>query len=157
MSGKRHWSDLMNDAKAVIEAFCAGLGIKSGADTEGLYSFSVDAGEFAIHDLSEEGLLLLTADLGHVPSGNTAGLFRLMLEAQHNFRETAGAVFSIDGERDCFTLSRAIPCAALDGDVLFREVERFVNLLEVWTHVIRSYEGHKDSAEPPMDLYGIKV
>ena len=148
----------MNDAKAVIEAFCAGLGIKSGADTEGLYSFSVDAGEFAIHDLSEEGLLLLTADLGHVPSGNAAGLFRLMLEAQHNFRETAGAVFSIDGERDCFTLSRAIPCAALDGDVLFREVERFVNLLEVWTHVIRSYEeGHKDSAEPPMDLYGIKV
>ena len=147
----------MNDAKAVIEAFCVGLGIKSGADTEGLYSFAVDAGEFAIHNLSEEGLLLLTADLGHVPLGNAAGLFRLMLEAQHNFRETAGAVFSIDGERDCFTLSRAIPCATLDGDVLFHEVERFVNLLEVWTHVIRSYEGHKDSAEPPMDLYGIKV
>jgi hypothetical protein len=147
----------MNDAKAVIESFCAGLGIKSGADTEGLYSFSVDAGEFAIHDLSEEGLLLLMADLGHVPPGNAAGFFRLMLEAQHNFRETAGAVFSIDGERDCFTLSRAIPCATVDENVLFREVERFVNLLEVWTHVIRSYEGHKDSAEPPMDLYGIKV
>ena len=147
----------MNDAKAVIEAFCAGLGIKSGADTEGLYSFSVDAGEFAIHDLSEEGLLLLTADLGHVPPGNAAGLFRLMLEAQHNFRETAGAVFSIDAERDCFMLSRTIPCATLDENVLFREVERFANLLEVWTRVIRSYEGYKDSTEPPMDLYGIKV
>ena len=147
----------MIDAKAIIEAFCDRLGIKSGADTEGLYSFSADAGEFAIHNLSEEGLLLLTADLGQVPPGNAAGLFRLMLEAQHNFRETAGAVFSIDGERDCFTLSRAIPGAALDEEVLFREVERFVNQLEVWTHVIRSYEGHKDSAEPPMDLYGIKV
>ena len=147
----------MNDAKAVIEAFCASLGIKSGADTEGLYSFSVDAGEFAIHNLSEEGLLLLTADLGQVPPGNAAGLFRLMLEAQHNFRETAGATFAIDGERDCLTLSRVVPYATLDEDVLFREVERFVNLFEVWMHIIRNYEGRKESDEPPMDLYGIKV
>ena len=47
----------MNDAKAVIEAFCSGLGIKSGADTEGLYSFSVDAGEFAIHNLSDKDIV----------------------------------------------------------------------------------------------------
>ena len=147
----------MNDAKAVVEAFCRGLGIKSGADAEGVYSFSVDVGEFAVHDLSEEGHLLLTADLGQVPPGNAAGLFRLMLEAQHNFRETAGAVFSIDDERGRFTLSRVISCATLDEDVLFREVERFVNLFEVWVHIIRSYEGHNDSTETPMDLYGIKV
>jgi uncharacterized protein (DUF3820 family) len=147
----------MNDTKAIIEAFCERLGIKSGADAEGVYSFSVDAGEFAIHDLPEEGLLLVTADLGHVPPGDAGNLFRLMLEAQHNFRATAGATFSIDGERDCFTLARVIPSATLDEDVLFREVERFVNLFEAWTHIIRNYEGHKEVNEKPIDLYGIKV
>ena len=147
----------MIDAKAIIEAFCERLGVKSGADTEGVYSFSVDAGGFAIHDLPEEGLLLLTADLGQVPPDNAGSLFRLMLEAQHGFRETAGATFSIDGERDCFTLGRVVPYATLDEDVLFREVERFVNLLEAWTHIIRNYEGHKESSETPIAHYGIKV
>ena len=147
----------MIDVKAIIEAFCERLGVKSEADTEGVYSFSVDADGFAIHDLPEEGLLLLAADLGHVPPANAGSLFRLMLEAQHSFRETAGATFAIDGERDCLTLSRVVPYATLDEDVLFREVERFVNLFEVWTHIIRNYEGNKESDETPMDLYGIKV
>ena len=147
----------MIDAKAIIEAFCERLGVKSGADAEGVYSFSVDAGGFAIHDLPKEGLLLLTADLGHVPPANAGSLFRLMLEAQHSFRETAGATFAIDGERDCLTLSRVVPYATLDEDVLFREVERFVNLFEAWTHIILNYEGNKESDETPMDLYGIKV
>ena len=147
----------MIDAKATIEAFCERLGIRSGADTEGVYSFAVDAGEFAVRDLSEEGILLLAADLGQVPSRNAEGFFRLMLEAQHNFRETAGATFSIDGERDCLVLSRVIPCATLDEDVLFHEVERFVNLFEAWMHIIRNYEGHKESDEAPVGLYGIKV
>ena len=77
--------------------------------------------------------------------------------AQHNFRATVGATFSIDGERDCLTLSRVVLYATLDEDVLFREVERFVNLFEVWTHIISNYEGRKESDEPPIDLYGIKV
>ena len=147
----------MIGAKDIVKDFCERLGIKSEADAEGVFSFSADAGEFAIHDLSEEGILLLTGDLGQVPPNHAEGLFRLMLEAQHNFRETAGTTFSIDGERDCFTLSRVIACATLDEDVLFREVERFVNLFEVWTHIIRNYEGNKESDETPMDLYGIKV
>ena len=147
----------MTGAKAVVEAFCERLGIESGADTEGVYSFSSDAGEFAIHDLEEEGLLLLTGDLGPVPPDNAEGLFRLMLEAQHNFRETAGATFSIDGERDCLALSRAVPCAALDEEALFREAERFVNLLEAWTHIIRNYDGRKEPDGTPMDFYGMKV
>ena len=147
----------MTDAKAIIRAFCERLGVESGADAEGVYSFSVDAGGFAIHDLPEEGLLLLTADLGQVPPDNAGSLFRLMLEAQHSFRETAGATFSIDGERDCLTLSRVVPYATLDEDVLFREVERFVNHLEVWAHIIRNYEGCKESNETSIGLDIIKV
>ena len=95
--------------------------------------------------------------MGQVPPDNAGSLFLLMLEAQHGFRETAGATFSIDGERDCLTLSRVVPYATLDEDVLFREVERFVNLFEAWMHIIRNYEGNKESDETPMDLYGIKV
>ena len=147
----------MIDAKAIIEAFCKRLGIKSEADTEGVFSFSDDAGEFAIHDLSEEGILLLTGDLGRVPPNHAEGLFRLMLEAQHNFRETAGTTFSIDGERDRFMLSRVIACATLDEDVLYHEVERFVNLLEAWAIIIRNYEGYKGANETSIYRDSIRV
>lgn len=92
-----------------------------------------------------------------MPPDNAGSLFRLMLEAQHGFRETAGATFSIDGERDCLTLRRVVPYATLDEDVLSREVERFVNLFEAWMHIIRNYEGRKGSGETPIDFYGIKV
>ena len=147
----------MIDAKVIVKAFCERLGIEAGADTEGVYSFSVDDVEFAIHDLSEEELVLLTGDLSPVPPNDVEGLFRLMLEAQHNFQGTAGAMFSIDSERDCFVLSRVIPYVALDEDMLFSEVERFVNHLEAWTHIIRNYEGCEEPDESLPDSYSIKV
>ena len=147
----------MIDAKAIIKAFCERLGIDSEADAEGVFSFSADTVEFAIHDLAQEGVVLLTGDLGLVPMVNAEGLFRLMLEAQHNFSETAGATFSIDSKRDCFTLSRVVPYAVLDEEVLFCEVERFVNHLEAWTHIIRNYEGCEEPDESLPDSYSIKV
>jgi hypothetical protein len=90
-----------------------------------------------------------------------------MLEAQHCFRETEGAVFSIDRERDRLTLNRMLACAALDDEAFFNEVERFVNQLEAWTNIIRDYNGQKeedkgqhDDVETPesaLDIYHMMV
>ena len=132
----------MKDVKALINAFCERLGIQSEANDEGIYAFAVDAFEFAIYDLSEQCRVALVGDLGAMPEVNPEGLFRLMLEAQHCFRETEGAVFSIDRERDRLTLNRLLSSAELDDEAFFSEVERFVNQLEVWAHIIRDYNGH---------------
>jgi hypothetical protein len=133
----------MMDVKTLIKAFCERLGIQSEANAEGVYAFEVDALEFAIHDLSEQRRVALVGDLGAVPSENPEGLFRLMLEAQHCFRDTEGAVFSIDRERDRLTLNRILFCTELDDETFFNEVERFVNQLEAWAHIIRDYNGQK--------------
>ena len=134
----------MIDVKTLIKAFCERLGIQSEANAEGVYAFEVDALEFAVHDLSEQRRVALVGDLGAVPSVNPEGLFRLMLEAQHCFRETEGAVFSIDGESDRLTLNRILPCAELDDETFFNEVESFVNQLETWVHIIRDYNGQTE-------------
>jgi hypothetical protein len=134
----------MIDVKTLIKAFCERLGIQSEANAEGVYAFEVDALEFAVHDLSEQRRVALVGDLGMIPKGHPEGLFRLMLEAQHCFRDTEGAVFSIDGERDCLTLNRLLSSAELDDETFFNEVERFVNQLEVWAHIIRDYNGQKE-------------
>lgn len=157
----------MMDVKALIKAFCERLGIQSEANDEGVYAFAVDAFEFAIHDLSEQHRVALVGDLGAMPSVNPEGLFRLMLEAQHCFRETEGAVFSIDRERDRLTLNRMLACAELDDEAFFNEVERFVNQLEAWTNIIRDYNGQKeedkgqhDDVETPesaLDIYHMMV
>ena len=157
----------MIDVKTLIKAFCERLGIQSEANTEGVYAFEVDAFEFAVHDLSEQRRVALVGDLGAVPSVNSEGLFRLMLEAQHCFRETEGAVFSIDRERDRLTLNRMLFCAELDDETFFNEVERFVNQLEAWAHIIRDYNGQKvedkgqqDEIETPesaFEIYHMKV
>ena len=153
----------MIDVKTLIKAFCERLGIQSEANTEGIYAFEVDAFEFAVYDLSEQRRVALVGDLGAVPSVNSEGLFRLMLEAQHCFRETEGAVFSIDGERDRLTLSRMLSCAELDNETFFSEVERFVNQIEVWARIIRDYngqtgrdkdqQGDAETGEPALDIY----
>ena len=153
----------MTDVKELINAFCERLGIKSEANAEGVYAFEEDALEFAVHDLSEQRRVALVGDLGAVPSVNPEGLFRLMLEAQHCFRDTEGAVFSIDRERERLTLNRMLSSAELDDDTFFSEVERFVNQIEVWTRIIRDYNGQKvednvqqDDAETPesaLDIY----
>lgn len=150
----------MMEVKELINAFCERLGIQSEANAEGIYAFEVDTFEFAIHDLSEQGRIALTGDLGMVPSENPEGLFRLMLEAQHCFRETEGATFSIDGERDSLSLCRMIPCAELNDEVLFNEVERFVNQLEAWMRIIRDYKGQKEAPEAQetaLDVYHMMV
>lgn len=150
----------MMDVKEIIKAFCERLGIQSEANAEGVYAFEVDTFEFAIHDLSERGRIALVGELGMVPSENPAGLFRLMLEAQHCFRETEGATFSIDGERDCLSLCRMMPCAELDNETFFNEVEHFVNQLEAWTRILRDYNGQKEVSEMPetaLDVYHMMV
>ena len=147
----------MIDVKAIIKAFCERLGVKSEAEADGVFSFSVDSVEFAIHDFSEDGIVVLMGELGSVPMGNIDGLYRLMLEAQHTLSETGGSTFSIDSQRDLFMLSRTMAAATLDEDILFSEVERFVNHLEIWTNIIRNYEGQKETHEPSLDVYGIKV
>lgn len=153
----------MIDVKTLIKTFCERLGIQSEANAEGVYAFEVDALEFAVHDLSEQRRVALVGDLGMIPEKHPEGLFRLMLEAQHCFRETEGAIFSIDGERNRLTLNRLLPSAELDDEAFFNEVERFVNQLEAWTRIIRDYNGQKvedkgqqDEVETPesaLDIY----
>ena len=153
----------MTDVKELINAFCKRLGIQSKANAEGVYTFEVDALEFAVYDLSEQRRVALVGDLGMIPKGHPEGLFRLMLEAQHCFRDTEGAIFSVDGERDRLTLSRLLSSAELDDETFFNEVERFVNQLEAWAHIIRDYNGQKvedkgqqDEIEAPesaLDIY----
>lgn len=153
----------MTDVKELINAFCERLGIQSEANAEGVYAFEVDALEFAVHDLSEQRRVALVGDLGLIPEKHPEGLFRLMLEAQHCFRETEGAIFSIDGERNRLTLNRMLSCAELDDETFFNEVERFVNQLEAWTRIIRDYNGQKvedkrqqdeiEASESAFDIY----
>jgi len=137
----------MIDVKTLIKAFCERLGIQFEANAEGIYAFEVDALEFAVHDLSEQRRVALVGDLGMIPDAHREGLFRLMLEAQHCFREMEGSVFSIDGERDRLTLNRMLFCAELDDETFFNEVERFVNQLEAWTRIIRDYNGKTERDE----------
>ena len=150
----------MIDVKTLIKAFCERLGIQSEANAEGVYTFEVDALEFAVYDLSEQRRVALVGDLGMIPDAHREGLFRLMLEAQHGFRETKGATFSIDRERERLSLCQVLSCAELDNDVFFKEVEHFVNQLEAWTQIIRDYEGKKESVEissDALDLYQMMV
>ena len=140
----------MIDVKTLIKNFCERLGIQSEANAEGVYAFEADTFEFAVHDLSKQRRVALVGDLGMIPQKRPEGLFRLMLEAQHCFQETEGAVFSIDRERDRLTLNRMLSCAELDEETFFGEVERFVNQLEIWTRIISDYNGQieRDKDQP---------
>ena len=129
------------DASEIIGALGAKLGIGLEFDDGDVCSFEADGMIVTIHNLREIDTIAITGDLGEPPPWNLETLYRSMLEANYLFKDTSGATISFNPETGRFALCRTLPCKALDDDVFFAAVERFVNTLEIWARIVKNYRG----------------
>jgi hypothetical protein len=104
------------DSFNLIEKFGERLGMALEHDPNGSYNFEIDGRAFSIHDIDECGRIVLSGDLGHPPPECREKLCVALLEAQHLFKNTAGATFSIDPETGNFSLCKTLVPAVLDTD-----------------------------------------
>lgn len=117
------------------------------ANDDGIYSFNVDEHVFTIHDLDACDRIVLAGDLGVPPPENKERLYKTILEAQHLFKASAGATFSIDPETGNFTLCKSLMSAVLDDEGFFSEAESFLNTLHTWADIIRDYRAEASKPE----------
>ena len=126
------------DTQELISRFGEKIGISLSLE-DGACAFEADGSLITINDLPEVGVIALSGDLGEPPPERLEALYRTLLEANHLFRETAGATISLDPEAGRFALCKSLPAALLDQDSFFSEVERFVNAVESWSRLIRDF------------------
>ena len=126
------------DSSELIGRFGEKLGI-SLSFQDGSCAFKADESLLAIHDMPEIGAIALTGDLGEPPPERLEALYKVLLEANYIFGGTAGATISLDSSSGRFALCKVLPCAILDNESFFNEVETFVNAMESWSSIIRDF------------------
>ena len=126
------------DTQELISRFGEKIGISLSLE-DGACAFEADGSLITVNDLPEIGAIALSGDLGEPPPERLEALYRTLLEANHLFRETAGATISLDPDAGRFALCKSLPAALLDQDSFFGEVERFVNAVESWSRLIRDF------------------
>ena len=106
---------------------------------DGVCTLGIDDMTVTLMELRELDALVITGEMGEPPPQGLEKLYRVMLEANHNFTGTAGATISLDPERHVFRLCRMSQLVATDVDALVTMLERFVNTLEAWRKLIADY------------------
>ncbi len=129
------------ETSELIKSFGAKLGIDLEPNDDGIYSFEADNLSVSILDLPELDCTALVGDLGEPPPEGLEALYKVMMEANHLFRDTHGATLSLNPENSHFEICKALPNKLLDTDSFFLEIERFVNILEVWSKIVLNYRG----------------
>ena len=123
----------------LLRSLGARIGIELLPDADGACAIEADGIAVTFTALPELSSIVLLGDLGEPPPERLEGLYRALLEANHLFRETAGATISLDPDAGRFALCKSLPAALLDQDSFFGEVERFVNAVESWSRLIRDF------------------
>jgi len=127
-----------------------GGGMDLTPDAAGAVMLDVDGMPLTILNLEEVDLVALVGVVGEPPpEERMERLYRVLLEANHNFAGTAGSTLSINQETGKVSLCRVLPLALTDGDTFFGEVERFVNMLETWRKLVADYRAADSSPETP--------
>ena len=132
------------EAKELLTELGKRLGIE--LDASDACSFEADGLAISINHVVELDAIALMGDLGEPPPEKLEGLYKTLLGANHLFGGTGGATISLDPDSDRIALCRALPLVTLDGETLYRELERFINTAETWAKIVADYRTAADAA-----------
>ena len=141
--------------RQLVSAFAAGLGVTDIAfDEEGIARLAADDMVVSFMEVPERRAILTWAEVATTPPENLTQLYKFLLEAMFMGRATQGASFSC--EEDTIYLHRMDSLADLDPEGFLKIIEEFLNLVEKWRDVIRSFRADESEAseksateEPP--------
>jgi hypothetical protein len=110
-----------------------------------------------LHGLDECGAVLLAADIGEPPPEGRDRLLRVLLEANDLFRNTAGATLSLDPDRGCIRLQRAMPADTLAQGGVGVAFAAFADTADAWQQLVADFRaappdapaGRAADGEPP--------
>ncbi len=130
----------------LTKALFAKLGITPPVQEDGVCSIEIDGMIVSLVEADVDNALLLHGIVGDPPPAADDRFGALLLQANHLFQGTGGATLSQDPESREYALQRQLPLVLLDADSLVAELERFVNSLERWRHLLADFRPVEEEA-----------
>ncbi len=135
----------------LTKALSAKLDIAPLKPEDGVCSLEIDDMIVSLVEVAASDALLLHGIIGDPPPTADGRFGVLLLQANHLFRGTEGATLSQDPESKEYALQRQFPLALLDADSLAAELERFVNALERWRHLLADFRPVEEAFQEAAD------
>ncbi|MFA5489280.1 MAG: type III secretion system chaperone [Candidimonas sp.] len=128
--------------KAILSELAFEVGLESADDL--LSTEELIIGERVIgfsyepYDVNDpvDGDIVFFAVLGGVPSGRELGFYRLLLEANHLWAGTGGAVLGLQRNTGNVVLAARLPLERLQADHLAGALEAFAETADFWADVL---------------------
>lgn len=116
---------------------------------EGACALEVDGNAVILQEVGE--LLLFHADLGTPPPQSLEKLYRALLEANYLYQGTGGATLAVNPQGGHIHLQKYEWLVRLDAEQAVEALERFVDTLIAWKHIIEDYRP-EIIATPPENI-----
>ena len=136
----------------LLDRFGRQLGLgKLKFDENGVCRLVFDEQFNADIELADDGAsFYMYAVVGKIPPDNRESFYLELLSAHLFGTGTGGGTFAVDRSRDEVVFNRSFSQDLTDPDMFAREVERFVNYLELWAGLFR--EGEVGRKKEPLEL-----
>ena len=136
------------ESKELLKVLSDTIGVELAFDDDGIAAFLADGMALTLRDIPEIGAIALEGDLGVPQPVDQTALYKLMLESQHRFRDTAGATLSLDPETGHFMLCRVLVSRLFDATSFVDAVGGFLSAQEAWARIVRDYRGGETISAP---------
>ena len=124
----------------VMEELSAEVGLQGlRPDEDGIYRLGVDDQPVSV-GCTDDGTIILCADVGGVPADEREPFYRMLLEARFGDGVNAGAEFSLVPDSDVVLLRRCEPFVGQDASALGDLICAFVDVASEWRRRIAERE-----------------
>ncbi len=123
----------------IIPAMAAKLGVEGLEPKDGVCSLEIDDMFITLAKVADEEGILLNATVGEPPPEAPEAFAALLLQANHQFVNSEGTMFSQDPETKTYLLERIMPLDLIDADYLALALGEFVDSVERWRKALEDF------------------
>ncbi len=123
----------------IIPAMAAKLGVEGLEPKDGVCSLEIDDMLITLAKVADEDGILLSATIGEPPPEAPEAFAALLLQANHQFVNSEGTMFSQDPESKTYLLERIMPLDLIDADYLTMALGEFVDSVERWRKALEDF------------------
>ena len=122
-------------------------------DADGYCVIAISEGNpVSLHGDEESGLLTAFAQVGQLDENNIEGTYNMLLDANFQWRDTAGATLGVDPDNNAVLLAQYTPVEGLDASAVEAFLVGFGKAVEVWRERMLDWEVVNRNAESNLQL-----
>ncbi len=137
----------------IIPGLAEKIGVEGLEPGDGVCSLEIDGMLITFAKVADGEGILMNATVGEPPPDGSDAFAALLLQANHQFANVEGTMFSQDPETKLYLLERILPLDLIDADYLVMALGEFVDAVERWKNALVDFrpvmeKSFKEDAQP---------